>query len=147
MVFGGAHLGADSHVDVLVRVPQAVLDHGIDEDCVAHPVTRARALEKVRRVGHRLHPARHGELVFARDDRVGGVHDGPHARAADLVEGDARDGLGNTRAERGLPRRGLADARLEHVSHDHLLDVRRRDSRLLERAADGRGPERRRRKG
>ena len=52
------HVAAVAHVHVLVRVPQAVVDHRVDDLAVAHAVAAARLGQHVGRVGHALHAAR-----------------------------------------------------------------------------------------
>ena len=108
------------HVGVRERVPQAVVDHPVDELAVPRLDAGAHPEDVVRRVGHRLHPADH-TLRVARLDRLGGEHDGLEPRAADLVDGERRNGPGKTGVDRRLARGRLAHASLQHVSHDHFF--------------------------
>jgi hypothetical protein len=92
----------------VVHVPQAVVDHAVDGVEAAHLDAAAQAADQVRRVGHRLHAA--GDAIRHLADRDGarGGEDGLEARAAHLVDGDARHALGQAGAEGGLAGRGLA---------------------------------------
>jgi hypothetical protein len=136
-----AELARDSgrlldHVQTVEGRDQPVVDHQVDELAVAHPVAEACSRQCVRRVRHRLHPAGHDHLVFAGPDhQIGDLH-GAHARRADLV--DRVGGHVDRKAgrDRCLPRRRLTDAGLEHLAHDHVLDLSGLQSAALECGAD-----------
>src|SRR5207302_3014263 len=63
----------------------------------------------------------------------------------DLVDCHRARADRNAGADSGLPRRRLADRRLQHVAHDHLLDLVRTHPRVFQRAANSDRPELRRR--
>src|SRR5262249_37901417 len=86
-----------------------------------------------------FHSSRDRQLVLARPNRVGRVHHGAHAGAADLVKGDAGNRVGDSRTERRLAGGSLADSGLEDVAHDDLLHLVRFDSRFFQGATDGGG--------
>src|SRR5436309_7400646 len=69
----------------------------------------------MRRVRHRLHPARHDALLVARADRLGAEHHGLESRPADLVDGERRNGAREACVDRRLTAGRLPDAALEHV--------------------------------
>ena len=84
---------------------------------MAHPQAEPALRQEVRGVRHRLHASRDGELELAVPERVRGVHDGAHARAADLVERDGARALREAGAEERLTRGRLALAGLQDVAH------------------------------
>ena len=113
------------------------MHHEIDELAVAELVAEARLRDGVRRVRHRLHAAGHDHIVVAgADHRVRDLH-GADARCAHLVDRVRGHVDRQAGADRGLPRRRLAGAALEHLSHDGVLDVPVLDAHAVERAADG----------
>jgi hypothetical protein len=118
------------------RVGEAVVDHRVERLGVAHPVAEARVLQQVRRLGHRLHPARDRDVEVA--DPHGLVDDArrAQARGADLVDGLARDLLRDAGLDLGLAARDLALAGLEDLPEDHVLDLVWLYLRPLERRGD-----------
>ncbi len=123
LVLVGDVLGGGAHVAVLERAPEAVADHLVDELAVTEPVAVAGVLDQVRRARHVLHAAREDHLAVAEPDRLGGERDRLQPRAAHLVDGHRRRALGQARAEGCLARRVLAEARRQHVAHQHLVDA------------------------
>ena len=124
------------HVLAAERVRQPVVDHGVERLRVAHPVAEASVLQQVRGVRHRLHAARDADVHVTRPDR--------------LVDRLRRDLLRDPALDLRLPRRDLALARLQHLAHDHVLDLVRRylgafEGGLDGLASEGRGVERRER--
>ena len=111
------------HVLAVEARDEPVVEHQVDDRAVAEPVAEARLLEDVRRVRHRLHAARDDHVVVAGADHLVGDLDRAHAGGADLVDRVARDLLREPRADRRLPGRRLAGAALEHLAHDHVLDL------------------------
>ena len=99
--------------------------------------SRRGARQHVRRVGHRLHAAGHHDLGLAGPDQLVGERDGVQARQADLVDGQRRHGHRDAALDGGLARGDLALARLDDVTHDHLVDLVAADPGALERRRDG----------
>ncbi len=129
----GDHRRLLHHVQLVERRAQAVPDHQVDERPVAHPVALARLRQRVRRVRHRLHPAGDDHLDVARADHRVCDLDGADRRGADLVHRVGRDVDRDPRADRGLPRRSLAGAGLQHLAHDHVLHFAPLEADALER--------------
>ena len=86
----GHVLGRDAHVVLVVDVPQAVDDHGVDHLPVAHALAVARARQHVRRGAHVLLAAGDHDLAVAPGDRLRRQHHGLQAGAADGVDGQCR---------------------------------------------------------
>jgi hypothetical protein len=72
-------------------------------------------------------------------DLVGSHHDRLEAGRADLVDGGADDGGGETGANGGLTGRGLTNVRRNNVAHDDLVDGVSTDLGTLKRGLDGNG--------
>jgi hypothetical protein len=145
VVLLGDALGGVAHVEVVVDLPEAVLDHGVDQDAVAQAVAGARLGHQVRRVAHALGPAGDHHLGLARPDGVGRLHHRLEPRAADEVQRPGRHRVGQTGAQRGLAADVLAEARADHVADDHLVDRARVELAPLQQRLDGRRGELRRR--
>src|SRR5690606_10915398 len=118
-----AKLGRVAHVEVVVRIPQAVVDHAVDETPMAEPISRTRALEEVGRVRHALHAARDDDVRVAQANRLRCEHYRLEARSAHLVDRRAWHASRDSSAERRLPRGRLPYARGEHLAEDHLIDL------------------------
>ena len=131
-------LGVAAHVDVAEGAPQAVLDHAVDERLIAELHAAAHSIVVIGRVGHRLLAAGDDDLAVARLDRLRGEHHGLEPRAAHLVDRQRRNGRGNARLDRGLPRRRLSNAALDDVAHDDFFDVVQIDAGALERRREWR---------
>ena len=137
VVFVCDELGGLTHVEVVVDVPEAVVDHGVDGDSVAHAEAAARLREQVGGVGHRFHAAGDDDVGVAGLDGLRGERDGAKARSADHVDGDGAD-LGREATEdRGLARGILSEARGDDVAHDALVDLAGLELRSLDGFADG----------
>ncbi len=74
-------------------------------------------------------PPGHEHVGLARGDRLRREHHGLEARAADLVDGQGRDGVRQSGPERCLPRGSLAGASRDYVAENHLVDRSRLDPR------------------
>ena len=119
----GHVLGGDAHVVLVVDVPQAVDDHGVDHLPVAHALAVAQPLQHVRRGAHVFLAAGDHDLAVARGHGLRGQHHGLQARAADGVDGQRRDFLGQAGLDQRLARRVLADAGGQHLAHDDFTDL------------------------
>src|SRR5919109_86471 len=97
-------LGRDAHVILVVHVPQAVDDHGVDHLRVAHAEALARAHQRVRRKAHRLLPAGDHDVGVAVRDRLRAEHRRLEPRAAHLVDRHGGNHLGESGLYRRLPR-------------------------------------------
>ena len=134
-------LGVAAHVDVARRAPEPIADHAVHHLLIAELHAVAHAVDVVRRVGHRLHPAGDDDFGVARLDGLGREHHGLEPGAADLVDGHGADTRGNARLEHRLPRRRLPHAALHDIAHDDFFHVGHGDTGALKRGADRRGAE------
>jgi hypothetical protein len=139
--FAGAELGAAPHVEVIVGIPQAVVDHRIDELAVPEAEAVAHACGQVGGLAHALHPPGHHQLEVAAAEVVGGDHHRPHAGAADLVQGEGAGRDGAAGREGGLAGRGLPLPGWQDAPHVDLLDVLRREAGPLDGRRDRPAPE------
>ena len=126
----------DDHVVAVERRREPVEHHVVDHLAVAEPVAEARLRQQVRRVRHRLHAARHDDVVPAGADHQIGQLDRPDRGGADLVDRVGGDFLRDPRANGRLPCGRLADAGLEHLAHDDVADLGGIDACALEPCPD-----------
>ena len=134
-VLGRDLLRADAHVEVVVCLPEAVLDHRVHQCAVAHAVAAACLGQQIGRVGHRLHAACHDHLgVFSLDGLRGQGH-GLQARTADLVDGERGYLIRQSAVDRGLACRSLAETSLQNAAHDALVHGCRFNARPAHRLA------------
>ena len=140
-MFIGDEFGGHAHVLVVAGAPEAVVHHGVDGFGIAHAKAFARVGKKVRRVGHGLHAAGYGDLGITEGDGLGGETDGFETGAADHVDGESGDGVGEAAAEGCLAGGVLAEAGGENAAHDAFGYVRGLDAGALDGGADGDGAE------
>lgn len=123
-------------MELVVDVPQAVLDQAILDLLVAEGGLGAGAGKVRGHARHVLHAAGDLGLGETELDVLGGEDDGLHARGADFVDCDCFDGGGEAGEDGGLTGGGLADAGLEDVAHVDIGDFRDGDFGLLEGGLD-----------
>jgi hypothetical protein len=121
-VADGDALRVGAHVAILDGAPQAVVDRRVDELPIAEPESEPRAGEQERGLVHRFHAARHDDVGVAGPDLGCGEHDRLEARAADAVDRRRARPVREAATERSLTGGGLADARLQHLAHQDLVD-------------------------
>src|ERR1700761_1779687 len=89
LVLPGDVLGGVAHVVAVEGIPQAVLDHGVDELEVAH-LDAATQILRVRRHAHGFLPAGDDDVGIAVEQRLIAQRDRAQARAAELVDAPSR---------------------------------------------------------
>src|SRR6476620_11297928 len=129
-------LGQQAHRLVGEGVPQPVEGHVVAHAHVAVLEPLAALLEQVRGVGHGLLPTGHDDLELAGADELVGQGDRVEAGQADLVDGQRRDAHRDARLGGRLAGRDLAGARLQHLAHDHVVDLVAADAGLVQGALD-----------
>ena len=102
-------------------------------------------MRDMRRQAHALLAAGDHDVGVAGRDLLGAEGDGAQARAAHLVHAQGRGLDRNAGGDRRLPRRVLALAGRQHLTHDHFIDIGRVDLGALQRGLDGDLAERMRR--
>ena len=116
----GHVLGRVAHVVAVEGVPQAILDHGVDELHVAHLGAVAQ-VGAVRRLAHALLAAGDDDVGGAERDLLGAERDRAQARAAQLVDAPGgridRDAGGWRPAARDF----VAGARRQDLAHDDFV--------------------------
>ena len=132
----GHVLRRNTHVVLVINIPQAVHDHGIDHLPVAHALAVARVVEHMGRKAHVFLPPGHHDLAVAPRYGLRRQHDGLEARAAHRVDGERWGFLGDTGLHRGLARRILAHASGQHLPHDDFPDLVCGQSRARDGFAD-----------
>ena len=135
LILLGDVLGGVAHVVAVERVPQAVLDHGVDELEIAHLLAGAQ-VGGVRRLAHALLAAGDHDPAVALPDRLKAERHRAQARAAQLVDAPGRHLDRDAGVDRGLARRVLALAGGQDLAHHHLGHLGRLDPAALERGAD-----------
>ena len=110
------------------RVPQPVLQHGVDELDAAHLGAGAQIARRAARA-HALHAAGDDDGAFAGADLLRAERDRAQAGAADLVDAEGGLGIGHAGGAGGLAGRVLALAGGEHLAEDHLVHVAGVDAR------------------
>src|SRR6185503_4461538 len=91
----------DSHVVLVVDIPQAVDDHAVDQFGITHAKAVARARKHVRGRAHIFLAAGDDDVGVAATHRLRGQHHRLQSRAADLVDRHRR----NLRRQSSLDRR------------------------------------------
>src|SRR4029453_3175597 len=129
----GDVLRGDAHVVVVERVPQAVVDHVINDLGVrqSHAVAVAALGKQEGRLVHVLDPAGQHHLGVAEGDLLGSIDDRLQPGAAHPVEGQARRLDRDTALHPDLAAGVHALTRGQDVTDDHLVDARGIDTRTL----------------
>src|ERR1700729_2305923 len=124
------------HVLAAERIGEPVVDHRVKRLPVAHAEAEPRLLEQVRRLRHRLHPARDPDVEVPDADGVVEQAGRANSGRADLVDRLRGDLLGDPALDLRLARGNLALAGLEHLAEHDVLDLIGRDVGTLERRLD-----------
>ena len=130
-------LGGVTHAAQVERAVQGVVRGRVDDLVVAVAVAGAGAGQQVRAVGHRLHAARDDDVELAGADQLVGHRDRVQPRQAHLVDGQGGHVHRDAALDRGLPGGDLPGAGLDHMTHDHVVDLVAGDPRALQRRGDG----------
>ena len=139
-----AFLGDHTHVLAAVRVGQAVVHQQVEHLGVAHAVAVAPLAERVGGKRHVLHAAGQHQVGVAKLYGAGAEHDRFQPGAADLVDGEGGDRVGEPRVAQGLTRGSLAGAAGEDLADYHLVyGVGGKPGALQDAGDDGGGKTRR----
>ena len=108
-------------MNIVVDVPQTVMNHRIDKRRIAHFGTLSLPHQQLRRIGHGFHSTGDDGFVFSSPDAVGRHHGGFQGRPADFVHGHGGGRDGQTRTQGHLTRWILSCARLENLAKNDLV--------------------------
>jgi hypothetical protein len=136
----GDVLGGVAHVVAVEGIPQAILDHGIDEIHRSHLDATAQIL-RVRRHAHGFLTAGDDNFGIAIEQRLVAQCHRAQARTAQLIDAPGWAFHRDTGRDRGLTGRVLALRRGQDLTHDHLGNTARLNARALQRSLDGDGAE------
>ena len=125
-------LGGGAHVVVVERIPQAVLDHGVDKLLVAHAGAPAGVGSGIRSGAHVLGAAADDDIGVAGEDGAASLNDGLHTGAADHTDGIGGDGIGETGAHADLTGDVLTETGGQDAAEHQLIDILGSDIRALE---------------
>ncbi len=103
-------------------IPEAILDHRIDEAHVAHLGARAQ----MRGMGGKRHgflTTRDNDIRIAIGDLLHGKRDGAQAGAANLVKAPSGRTIRNAGGDGGLTGGVLSLRRGQHLAEDHLIHL------------------------
>jgi hypothetical protein len=123
------------HVLIVAGAPEPVLHHGVNQLAIAHAIAAPRVRQQVGCIGHRLHTSGDHDLRIAQRDGLRAERHRLQPAAADHVDGQRRDVVGEAAVERRLTRRVLAESGGQHAAHDALIDRLRGNTRAGDRRA------------
>ncbi len=135
-LLGGAAIAERAHVQVVVDVPQAVLDNRVQQFAVSQAIARPGLGQEVRRCRHVFRAAGDYHAGVAALDRLGGQHYGFHAGAADLVDRCRSHRRGQPGGDGGLAGDVLPQARPHDVAENHFIDLVRGQARAAQGFSD-----------
>ena len=119
--------------------------HVVAQGHVAVPEPGAGIRQQVRRQSHRLHAAGHHGVELPGPDQLVGQRDGVQPGQAHLVDGEGGHVHADPAGHGGLPGGDLPAPGLQHLAHDHVVDVGGCDPGTAQGAADRDAAEFRRR--
>ena len=122
-VFFGDEFAGHAHVKVFVRVPQTVVNHGVDQLSVAQAVAAAGLGQQIWAVGHGFHAAGYHDFGFAELHGLRGEGHGFEAGAANFVDRQGRDAWVAAAFEGCLASGILAEPGLDYVAEDGFVDL------------------------
>ena len=133
-------LGGVAHVVAVEGVPQAVLDHGVDQFEAAHLDAAAQIL-RVRGHAHGFLAAGDDDFGIAVEQRLIAQRHRAQAASAELVDPPGRAFHRDAGGDRGLAGRVLALRRGQDLAHDDFGDAAGLDAGPLQGGLDGDGAE------
>ncbi len=132
-----AVFGECAHRLIGEDVVQTVVGHAVAQRHITIFVTLPALFEQMRGLTHGFLTARDDDLVLASADQLIRERDRVDTGQAHLVHRQGGHIHRNARCHGRLPGRDLPRARGEHLAHDHVVDLFRRDAALLQRRLDG----------
>ena len=108
---------------IVEGIPQAVLDHAVDQLTVAQTQPGTRAVDQVWRLTHAFLPPGDNHFGVTTADRLHRQMDRLQTRTADLIDGQRRYAIGQPGVQRGLTCRVLATTGRQHLTEDHFIHL------------------------
>ncbi|MNE34133.1 hypothetical protein D3C80_1278420 [compost metagenome] len=137
----GQVLRGDAHVVIVEGIPEAVVQHAVEQILVAHAQALAGLRQYIGRLAHRLLATGDHHLGIAAANGLGRQMHGLESRTADLVDGQGRHCVGQPGLDRRLTRRVLPGAGRQYLAHDHLANLMAGQPRAVEQATDHQRPQ------
>src|SRR6185437_1843471 len=132
LVLARKNLSGFAHHHLGKRTEEAVTIHAIDEFLIAEPKSPARAIEIIRKTGHRFGPACQHAIQIAVRDLVKTKRDRLETRSAGLIHRVRGYSLGHAAAHGDLASNIGSSACLSRVADNRLLDLLRRNTGALQ---------------
>ena len=108
---------------VVESIPQAVFDHGIDEDAVAHAVAITALRNSKRCHGHVFHAASYDDVSVTGFDHLSCQGYAAKTGTADFIDRKSRNFDRHAGFDHSLTSRVLTLSSLKDVAHDDFVDV------------------------
>ena len=132
-------LGGGAHVVVVISIPQAVLDHGVDDLGVAHASAPTVGGDGIGSAAHALSAAAHDEVSVAALDGAGALDDGLQTGAADHAHGVGGHLQGHAGLDHALTGHVLTLGSGQDVTEHDLIQPLALDVAALEGLGDDDG--------
>ena len=116
-----------AHGHLVERAEQSVEGARVDQGAVAVAVPGSGLGKEVRRLRHRLHATGNDDLGVTCLDHLVRQVDGVEAGEAHLVDRCGRNGHRDAGVHCGLPGGDLSGAGLQHLTHEDVVDLLRRE--------------------
>ena len=108
---------------IVERIPKGVLDHGIHQSSVVHPVSITSLRNGVGSHGHILHAACHNDVRIAGHDHLSGLVHAVKAGTAYHIHGHRRHLDGQPCFDGSLAGHVLPLACLDYAAHIYLVNL------------------------
>ena len=122
VAFLGHGFTGGAHVDVVVDVPQSIVNHGVHKGGIPHFGTSTLPHEELGGVAHAFHPTGHNGFEFPCSNAVGRHHGCLEGRTADFVDGHGWCAHRQACTQGDLASRVLPCTRLKHLSKHHFIN-------------------------
>ena len=113
----------DTHVVLVVHIPQTVDDHGIDQFCIAHAETVTRTLQHVRRRTHVFLTTGNDDVCIAGFDGLRCQMRCFQTAATDFINRHSRNDVRQTGLDNRLTCRILTNACRQYLTQQYFTDL------------------------
>ena len=126
----------DTHVVLVIHIPQTIDDHGIGQLGITHAKAVARIVKHMRRGTHVFLATGDDDLRVAALDGLRCQMHGLEAAAADLAHHEGRHRIRQTGADHRLARRVLTETGGQHLTQNDFTDLLGLDAGLGQQGLD-----------